>query len=155
MENIMRGRAWVSVMGLVVAGMIGGACGGGGEQKAEQAPSGGAAQAAPGGPLTPQAGGKVITVEMITDDQGNNRFNPAEFEANRGDVIRFSLVTGVHNANFLPDSNPGAQGLPAASPLLQVPGQMYDVAVNFAPGRYYFQCDPHALLGMIGYVTVK
>jgi plastocyanin len=47
------------------------------------------------------------------------------------------------------------QNLPAASPLLQVPGQTYDIAVNMAAGRYYFQCDPHALLGMIGYVKVE
>ncbi|MEW5916753.1 MAG: plastocyanin/azurin family copper-binding protein, partial [Gemmatimonadota bacterium] len=77
------------------------------------------------------------------------------FEVHQGDVIRFTLVSGVHNANFLPDSNPGRQNLPAASPLLQVPGQTYDIAVNFPPGRYYFQCDPHALLGMIGRVQVE
>ena len=150
----MQGRAWASVIGLVVAGVVGAACGGGGEQKAAPAPAGQAAGQA-GGPVTPGPGGKVITVEMNTDDQGNNRFTPADFEANQGDVIRFTLVTGVHNAHFLADSNPGAQGLPPAGPLLQVPGQTYDVAVSFPPGRYFYQCDPHALLGMIGHVTVK
>jgi plastocyanin len=30
-----------------------------------------------------------------------------------------------------------------------------DIPVNFAPGNYYFQCDPHAALGMIGHVDVE
>lgn len=131
------------------------ACGGG-EQKADtpsatpQTPA-----ASPGGPLTPAAGGKVITIEMITDDAGNNKFVPNDLEAHQGDVLRFTLVSGVHNAHFLADSNPGVQGLPAASPLLQLPGQTYDIAVDFKPGDYYFQCDPHALLGMVGKLEVE
>lgn len=104
--------------------------------------------------MTPDAGGRVISIEMETDAQGNNIFEPATIEARTGDVIRYILVTGVHNANFLADSNPGKQGLPPAGPLLQLPGQTYDVKVSFDPGNYYFQCDPHALLGMKGRVTV-
>lgn len=106
------------------------------------------------GSATPDAGGKLISVEMETDAQGNNIFEPANIEARKGDVIRYTLVTGVHNANFVADSNPGKQGLPAATPLLQLPGQTHDVKVTLEPGRYYFHCDPHALLGMKGHVTV-
>lgn len=113
------------------------------------ASSGGAQQ------LTPDAGGKVIDVQMLTDEQGNNKFDPAKFDAAKGDVIRYHLKTGVHNVHFLPDSNPGKNGLPPASELLQLPGQTHDVKVAFEPGTYYFQCDPHALLGMVGHVTVK
>ena len=113
-----------------------------------------AAPASPGGPLTPDAGGKVITVEMETDAQGNNLFEPAHVEARKGDVIRYILVAGVHNANFLPDSNAGKSNLPGQGPLLQLPGQTYDVKVTLEPGKYYFHCDPHALLGMMGHVTV-
>jgi plastocyanin len=105
--------------------------------------------------LTPDAGGKVIDVQMLTDEQGNNKFDPAKFDAAKGDVIRYHLKTGVHNVHFLPDSNPGKTGLPAASELLQLPGQTHDVKVSFEPGTYYFQCDPHARLGMVGHVTVK
>lgn len=129
--------------------------------KGEQAPPADtqtpAAPAAPaaGGPLTPDAGREVIVVEMVTDEQGNNIFRPAELEAHVGDVLRFTLVSGVHNVHFLPDSNPGAQGLPPASPLLQLPGQTQDIKVTWKEGRYYFQCDPHALLGMIGHVKVE
>jgi plastocyanin len=107
------------------------------------------------GPQTPDPGGKVITVELLTDEQGNNIFRPAEFEARKGDVIRYTLVNGVHNAHFLPDSNPKLKGLPSEEPLLQLPGQTHDVKVTFDPGKYYFHCDPHALLGMKGHVVVK
>ncbi|MHB1224886.1 MAG: plastocyanin/azurin family copper-binding protein [Gemmatimonadaceae bacterium] len=114
-----------------------------------------AAVATAGGEQTPDAGGSVITVEMITDDQGNNVFRPALVEAKRGDVVRFTLLAGVHNVHFLADSNPTAKGLPPAGELLQLPGQTYDLKVTFEPGRYFFQCDPHALLGMVGHLEVE
>ena len=105
--------------------------------------------------LTPDAGGKVIEVHMMTDEQGNNKFEPNEIEAHQGDVIRFTLKTGVHNVDFLADSNTVKAGLPAASALLQLPGQTADLKVGLAPGKYYFQCDPHAALGMKGRLEVE
>src|SRR5438093_5722901 len=87
------------------------ACGGGGAAgDAESAKAAPAAQSAQGpavGPQTPDLGHQVISVEALTDDQGNNVFRPARIEAHRGDVIRFTLKSGVHNVHFLPDSNPG------------------------------------------------
>jgi plastocyanin len=110
--------------------------------------------AAPSGPLTPDPGGKVITVELYTNDQGNY-YKPNEVHANRGDVIRYTLKVGVHNVHFLPDSNAGRTGYPQApSDFLQLPGQTYDVAVKMPAGTYYFQCDPHAALGMKGHLIV-
>ena len=105
--------------------------------------------------LTPDAGGKVIEVHLLTDEQGNNKFEPKEIEAHQGDVIRFTLKTGVHNVDFLPDSNTIKTGLPGASALLQLPGQTADLKVTLAPGKYYFQCDPHAALGMKGRLEVE
>lgn len=104
--------------------------------------------------LTPAPGGKVIVVKMITDGTGN-RFEPNKLEAKKGDVLRFTLVAGVHNVHFLPDSNPGKTGLPPASAMLQLPAQTQDIAVDFKEGHYYFQCDPHALLGMTGRLEVE
>jgi plastocyanin len=98
--------------------------------------------------------GKVIVVKMITDD-ASSRFEPSKFEVHQGDVIRYTLQAGVHNVHFLPDSNPGKTGLPPASDMLQLPGQTLDVPVNLAPGHYYFQCDPHAALGMVGHLEVE
>jgi plastocyanin len=108
-----------------------------------------------GGEQTPDAGGKVVTVKMITDGT-SNRFEPATLEVHQGDVIRYTLESGVHNVHFLADSNPGRQGFPATpSDYLQLPGQTYDVKVTWAEGKYYFQCDPHAALGMVGHVEVE
>lgn len=124
-----------------------------GEQTAPSAaPS--ATAAATGGPLTPDPGGKVITVELATDAEGSY-FKPAEIHANRGDVVRYTLKVGVHNVHFLADSNAGRSGYPQApSDFLQLPGQTWDLAVKMPPGQYYFQCDPHAALGMKGRLIV-
>ncbi len=102
----------------------------------------------------PPRTGTVHTIEMIMDDDGNY-FKPAEVTAKPGDVLRYVLVSGVHNVHFVADSNPGVRGLPPAGPMLQLPGQTDDVVVPDAVGkRLFLQCDPHALLGMIGYVNV-
>jgi plastocyanin len=106
------------------------------------------------GPLTPGPGGKVIEVTMVSDGEGNY-FKPKEVHANRGDVIRFTLKVGVHNVHFLADSNAGKSGFPTSpSEFLQLPGQTFDVAASMNPGTYYFQCDPHAALGMQGHLIV-
>jgi len=152
---------YLSTTPIVAAALLLAACGG-----KEQSASDSARQAAPaptaaststgfGDNLTPDAGGKVIEVHLLTDDQGNNKFEPKEIEAHQGDVIRFTLKTGVHNVDFLPDSNTIKTGLPGASALLQLPGQAVDLKVTLAPGKYYFQCDPHAALGMKGRLEVE
>lgn len=91
---------------------------------------------------------------MISDANGNY-FKPNTVTAHRGDDVRFVLSPGVHNVDFLPDSNTGKSGLPAPSTPLQLPGQTFDLPVNLTPGIYYFQCDPHAALGMHGHLTVQ
>ena len=119
-------------------------------------PAAAAPSAAPGAATatsTPAPGRKVVVVELHTDETGNY-FKPNKLEVHRGDVIRFTLVTGVHNVHFLPDSNPGRTGLPPASDLLQLPGQTLDIPVTMPEGYYYFQCDPHAALGMRGHLEV-
>ena len=114
-----------------------------------------ASKAGAAGELTPDAGRKVVTVQMITDDQGN-RFEPAEVEVHPGDVIRYTLQAGVHNVHFVADSIKSAQGLPTEpSDMAQLPGQTIDVKVAWAPGKYFYQCDPHAMLGMVGRVEVE
>jgi plastocyanin len=107
------------------------------------------APAAPGAPT-----GAIIVIKTITDDKGNY-FEPREVEAKPADVLRLTNVSGVHNLNFLAEKNPGAQGLPPATELLQLPGQTVDIPVSMKPGKYYFQCDPHAALGMTGELEVE
>lgn len=152
---MQRNRLFV-VVGIAAAGVIA-ACGGG--EKGATSDSAASASAAPAASPSASAPaatptGKVIVVKLITDDAGN-RFEPNKLEAHRGDVIRYTLAAGVHNVHFLPDSNPGKSGLPPASDMLQLPGQTLDIPVNFAKGHYYFQCDPHAALGMIGHLEVE
>lgn len=139
---------------LVCAALALGACGG---QEAAPPPATDD-EAPPAGAEAPAAGttgtGTVIEIKAITDDQGN-RFEPNEVEAKPGDVLRIVLVSGVHNLSFPADKNPGAQGLPGPSDLLQLPGQTLDVPISFGPGEYAFQCDPHAALGMTGKLEVE
>ena len=125
------------------------------QQPAPAAPTAASTSSGFGENLTPDPGGKVIEVHLLTDDQGNNKFEPNKIEAHPGDVIRYTLKSGVHNVDFLPDSNTIKTGLPAASALLQLPGQTADLKVTLAPGEYYFQCDPHAALGMKGRLEVE
>ena len=88
--------------------------------------------------------GRVVALERTSD----------LLKAASSNVLRFKLAVGVHNVNYLADSNPGKSGLPSVSPFLQLPGQTYDVPLTFGNGTFYFQCDPHAALGMKGHVTV-
>lgn len=138
---------WIPILAAVALG----ACGDRADpatRPAEETPATGPAAAAPA------PTGDVVEVKAITDDKGS-RFEPAEVEAKPGDVLRVVLVSGVHNLHFLPDSNPGKTGLPGPSDMLQLPGQTLDVPVTFGPGEYYFQCDPHAALGMMGKLEVE
>lgn len=155
--NIRHTNPMAVLAASLLAGIV--ACGGGAKNADTTKSAATSAQpttAAPtAGPQTPEPGHQVIVIEAMTDEQGNNRFSPNKIEAHPGDVLRFTLKSGVHNVHFLPDSNPGKQGLPAASDLLQLPGQTYDVKVTFEPGHYYFQCDPHAALGMKGHLEVE
>lgn len=131
------------------------ACGG---DREETSPSSSAAPSANEGTSSPSAQpaatGKTIEIKLISDDKGNY-FQPSKVEAHQGDVLHFVLVSGAHNVDFLADSNPGKSGLPPASDVLQLPGQTLDIPVTFAPGHYYWQCDPHAALGMKGHLEVE
>ena len=146
MKRINRLFAFLGLGFVVALGACGSqeAAAAGGEEGAAAATESAAAEAT----------GTVIEVKMITDDKGNY-FEPANITARPGDVLRFTLVSGVHNVSFPAASNAGASGLPEMSPYLQLPGQTHDVAVSLAAGEYAFQCDPHAALGMVGTLTVQ
>lgn len=146
------------LMGIVAATAMS-ACSGEKKESADEgraAPAAQAPAAAPSaaGAAAPAPGRKVIVINLVTDGAGN-RFEPNKIEAEKGDLLRFTLKAGVHNVDFLADSNPGKTGLPKASDMLQLPGQTVDIPVTFDKGRYYFQCDPHAALGMKGHVKVE
>ena len=128
-----------------------GACGEGADQPAAGA---GETEAETATAAEAEEDADVIEVRMITDDNGNY-YEPSGIEAHRGDTLRFVLVSGVHNVAFPDSTNPGKPNMPGSGPMLQLPGQTYDFAVDFPPGEYNFQCDPHAALGMLGTLEVE
>jgi plastocyanin len=113
---------------------------------------GDSASAAPGEALPT---GEVIEVGMISDPSRGEVFDPPTVTAKPGDVIRWKLVSGVHNASFPANRNPSGVTLPRATPYLQAPGQTHDMVVDLPPGEYTFQCDPHVALGMFGTLIVE
>jgi plastocyanin len=139
---------------LAVAALSGGillaACGGDSAQAASAAPatqSGATTAAVPTG--------NVVEVKMVSDPSRGEIFEPATVTVKSGDVIRWTLTSGVHNASFPPAKNPSGATLPKATPYLQAPGQTHDMPVDLPPGEYHFQCDPHAMLGMVGTLIVE
>ena len=122
----------------------------------DEAPTAGSSTSEPTSATSaaPVPTGNVIEVKMVTDG-ASNYFEPAEITAGPGDVVRFVLVSGVHNVSFPAQLNSGAAKLPTASTFLAQPGQTFDVPVDLAPGSYTFHCDPHAALGMVGTLTVN
>ncbi len=142
----------LSVAALLSAGVVF-ACKG--EKQETPAAAGGTATpkeevATPGGV---KVTGDTLKVEIYSDANGNY-YKPNDVDAKQGDVVRFTLKSGVHNIHFLPDSNSVKTGLPPASDLLQLPDQTYDLLVTLPKGKYYFQCDPHSALGMKGHLEV-
>jgi plastocyanin len=115
--------------------------------------TGDAAQTA-GGRAVPsvEPTGTVLEVKMMS--VGGEKFGPEELTVRRGDVVRFVLESGVHNVSFPADQNVAGVRLPEASPYLQVPGQTYDILIDLPAGEYNYHCDPHAVLGMVGRLTV-
>ena len=154
----MKRQSMFILMSLVAAASIG-ACSGEKKESADETAATSAAPAAApatteGAAAAPAPGKKIIVIQLVTDGAGN-RFEPSKIEAEKGDLLRFTLKAGVHNVDFLADANPGKTGLPKPSDMLQLPGQTLDIPVTFAEGKYYFQCDPHAALGMKGQLEVE
>jgi plastocyanin len=137
-------RVGMAIMVLLLAGAAA-ACGG-------PADAARLADSAAAPTVTPT--GNVIEVKMVSGGAGE-LFTPADIVAQRGDVIRFVLEAGVHNVSFPAASNPSGISLPKASAYLQVPGQTYDLLVDMPAGVYNYHCDPHAVLGMVGTLTVQ
>ena len=164
-------------LGFAVVGsaFVLGACGGGGEKKADSAaaPAVADSAAAPAPAPAASAGaaaaitGQTIEVKMVGDDKGY-RFEPADIKLKAGDGIKFVMVTGgPHNIAFDPATIPAdvkpqlsanmkdQQG-ELSSPLLTNPNDAYTISfANVKPGTYPFHCTPHLAMGMKGTVTVQ
>jgi plastocyanin len=118
-------------------------------------------------PAVAPATAKTVDVQMIGDATGY-RFSPATITIQRGDKVRFTLVSGPpHNVVFWSDSIPkGAaaalgKGMPQTvdkltSPFFLKTGDAYVVTFAGVPaGRYRYYCTPHLALGMVATIVVK
>jgi plastocyanin len=110
---------------------------------------------------------KTIDVQMAGDASGY-RFSPAKITIQRGDRVRFTLVSGPpHNVVFWADSVPKGASAPLAKnmpnpvsplngPFFMNAGDAYVVSFAGVPaGTYRYYCMPHLALGMTGTVVVK
>jgi len=113
---------------------------------------------APGGSVTPDAGGQVHEVSMVSTNGGAaGEFQPKAITVKKGDVVRWTMADGMvmHDVSFSQaDSNPAGFTAPADSPYLTQQGQTYELKIDFAPGTYNYVCIPHEMMGMTGTITV-
>lgn len=119
--------------------------------------------ASPRSAVTP----KTVEVQMIGDATGY-KFSPAKISIQRGDKVKFTLVSGPpHNVVFWEDSIPkGAAAKlgkamtktvgPLTGPFLLNAGDTYEISFAGLPaGTYHFYCAPHLALGMRATIEVK
>lgn len=114
---------------------------------------------APTASVTPDAGGTVHTVRMVSTNGGaSGVFEPAQLTVKKGDVIRWVMADGVvmHNVSFTSaQGNPAGAQLPADSPYLTQQDQSYEAKIEAGPGTYNYVCVPHQAMGMTGSITVQ
>lgn len=159
------------LVGLLV---LAAACGGGDEQAAPAADTGTPAASGtptvdipqttttvtptPGATATPDAGGQVHQVQMVTTQGGaSGEFQPKTLTVKKGDVVRWTMAeSGIpHNVSFSQgDGNPAGFTPPADSPLYTNAGETYELKIDMAPGTYNYVCVPHKMMGMTGTITV-
>lgn len=102
--------------------------------------------------------GRTITVRMV-DEGGRFRFEPADLEVRRGDLIRFVQEGSMpHNVAFVKNTAPADVDLGELwnGPYVMNRTDSYEVYVDerFVDGTYDYICMPHAALGMAGTITV-
>lgn len=166
----------MSIRKLPILGLLAlaAACGGGGEtEQAATTTDTAAASGTPtvttvpaetpatpaAGPVTPDAGGQVHEVRMVTTQNGaSGVFEPAQITVKKGDVIRWVMADAqaVHNVSFsMAQGNPGGFTPPTDSPMYSQAGQTYELKVDWNAGTYNYVCVPHSMMGMTGSVTVQ
>jgi serine/threonine protein kinase len=93
--------------------------------------------------------------QTTTQDGAAGMFSPSTVYARYGDLLRFTADgLAAHNVSFPSYRNPDVD-LPVPGPYLTARGHWWDFQVNLPPGRYVFQCDPHAVVGEVGTLVVE
>lgn len=83
----------------------------------------------------------------------SNVFTPSSLTIEVGDIVEWTNMGGVHNANgstaTFPSNPEGFNSGPAS-------GTAWTYSFTFnTVGDYDYQCDPHVTLGMVGTITVN
>jgi len=156
---------------IIVAGAI--ACGDGEPQNANALHASDsrdvAAQSStiPTGIISRPAAARTWDVKMLGDASGY-RFDPVSLSINRGDAVRWTVVSGPpNNVAFWVDSIPTGAGpaLQAATtrspasfigPLLLAVNESYTISfAEVPPGVYRYYSTPYLSRGMVGKVIVR
>ncbi|HEX5438968.1 MAG TPA: plastocyanin/azurin family copper-binding protein [Gemmatimonadaceae bacterium] len=160
---------------LLASAFVLGACAGGEKNQAADttamaapAAAGSSAAGAAGAVAAAPVTGKTDTVKMVMNNESKASFDPQNITVHPGDAITWVVVSGSpHNVVFdsvkAPDAVKAqlAANMPdAIQPLsgkfLMAPGESYTMSFGkIPPGKYYYYCLPHDMIGMNGTVTVQ
>lgn len=100
---------------------------------------------------------ETLIVKMVDISPTEYAFEPAEFTAKPGDIVRFvQTSTTPHNVEFRGVPEGTSLNGDAMGPYLTTPDEVYDVLIDdrFASGTHEFVCTPHEFFGMKGVLTV-
>lgn len=163
-------------LALVASAVVLGACAGGKGQDAANtadattpaATTDTGAAAAAGAVAAAPVTGKTVEVKMVMDDPSHPKFEPQDITIHEGDAVKWVVVSGVpHNVVFDSAQAPAAVKAqlaanmtepiqPLQGKFLMSPGESYTVSFGkIPPGKYYYYCLPHDMLGMHGTITVE
>ena len=93
-------------------------------------------------------GSEHIVKMLNMGDGGAMIFEPAVIKVSKGDTIHFKATNVSHNSETLPGMIPsGAEGWMGAL------NQDISVTID-SEGVYVYQCNPHAMLAMVGVIQV-
>ena len=93
--------------------------------------------------------GSEHTVKMLNmGDGGSMIFEPAVIKVSKGDTIHFKAVDLSHNSATI-------DGMIPAGASSWAGGINQDISVTLdTEGVYVYQCDPHAMMAMVGVIQV-
>ena len=93
--------------------------------------------------------GSEHTVKMLNmGDGGSMIFEPAVIKVSKGDTIHFKAVDLSHNSATI-------DGMIPAGASSWAGGINQDISVTLdTEGVYVYQCDPHAMMDMVGVIQV-
>ncbi|HAN30185.1 MAG TPA: hypothetical protein DCQ06_01175 [Myxococcales bacterium] len=92
--------------------------------------------------------------EVVDTEDGNMSFMPTDLVIAVGDTVRFKM-TATHNAVEVTKETYDALDITAKADGFEVDyGKTQEITFNKA-GVYYYVCQPHVKLKMIGTITVQ